>query len=79
MVEALRYVVCIFLHEQFYTLMSSQGAYALTYVLYSLANNPEKQDLLATEAKRLLGHSGGKVRMKPTMFSLARKWIKQYN
>lgn len=37
------------------------GAYALTYVLYSLANNPEKQDLLATEAKRLLGHSGGKV------------------
>ncbi|KAG0718437.1 Cytochrome P450 302a1, mitochondrial [Chionoecetes opilio] len=37
------------------------GAYTLSYVLYCLANNPEKQDLLATEAKRLLGTSSGKV------------------
>lgn len=37
------------------------GAYTLTYVLHCLANNPEKQDLLAKEAKRLLEGSGGKV------------------
>lgn len=34
-------------------------------MLHSLANNPEKQDLLAREAKRLLEGSGGKVRMRP--------------
>lgn len=43
---------------------SPKGSYALTYLLHSLACNPEKQDILANEAKRLLGGSGGKVRIK---------------
>lgn len=47
-----------------FSLLLPQGSYTLTYVLHSLANNPEKQDLLAREAKRLLEGSGGKVRMR---------------
>ena len=60
-------LVGLFLH-----LICYQGAYTLTYVLYSLANNPEKQDLLANEAKRLLGESGGKVRKRTKAFLITR-------
>ncbi|KAK8383651.1 hypothetical protein O3P69_015840 [Scylla paramamosain] len=40
------------------------GAYTMAYVLYSLANNQDKQDLLAQEARRLLDGSDGKVTTK---------------
>ncbi|MPC32640.1 Cytochrome P450 302a1, mitochondrial [Portunus trituberculatus] len=42
----------------------ASGAYTMAYVLYSLANNQDKQDLLALEARRLLVGSDGKVTTK---------------
>lgn len=55
-----------------FSLLFPQGYYTLTYVLHCLAKNPEKQDLLAKEAKRLLESSGGKVRMRPKYVMLLR-------
>ncbi|XP_027209672.1 cytochrome P450 302a1, mitochondrial [Penaeus vannamei] len=43
---------------------SDTGAFSLSYVLYNLATNPEKQEILAEESKSLLEEAGGKVTSK---------------
>ncbi|XP_047479347.1 cytochrome P450 302a1, mitochondrial-like isoform X1 [Penaeus chinensis] len=40
------------------------GAFSLSYILYNLALNPEKQEILAEESKTLLEESGGIVTSK---------------
>lgn len=47
----------------------------MAYVLYSLANNQDKQDLVALEARRLLNGSDGKVRIRTTALSLADRYL----
>ncbi|XP_042223672.1 cytochrome P450 302a1, mitochondrial-like [Homarus americanus] len=37
------------------------GAFTMSYVLHNLATNPDKQELLAAEARTLLARSGGEV------------------
>ncbi|KAK4299922.1 hypothetical protein Pmani_027844 [Petrolisthes manimaculis] len=46
------------------------GAFTLSYVLYNLACNPDKQEVLAQEAKQLLDATGGEV--TPKVISEAR-------